>query len=80
MIVQQKHERCFLHGQQKRKISIDVKLAAIRLYEQGILELHQILNCIGFARHTFFRIKWFYDETGDVATLAIRHWNLGTGR
>ena len=70
----------FLHGQQKRKISIDVKLAAIRLYEQGILELHQILNCVGISRHALFRVKTLYDETGHVATLAIRHWNPGTGR
>jgi transposase len=49
-----------------RKISVDVKLAAIHLYEQGILELHEILNCIGFSRRTFYRIKRLYDETGHV--------------
>jgi len=32
-----------------RKISVDAKLAAIRLYEQGILELHEIPNCVGFS-------------------------------
>jgi len=32
-----------------RKISVDVKLAAIHLYEQGILELHEIPNCVGFS-------------------------------
>ena len=61
-------------------MKLDVKLAAIRIYEQGILELHEILNCVGIFRHTFFRIKRLYDETGHVATLAIQHWNLGTGR
>jgi hypothetical protein len=36
-----------------RKISPNVKLAAIRLHEQGILRLHEILDCVGFSRRTF---------------------------
>jgi transposase len=49
-----------------RKISPDVKFAAIRLHEQGILRLHEILDCVGFSRRTFFRIQKLYRHTGDV--------------
>ena len=40
--------------------------AVICLYEQGILELYEILNCVGFSRCSFYRIKRLYDETGCV--------------
>ncbi|KAG2343940.1 hypothetical protein BDR05DRAFT_883364 [Suillus weaverae] len=49
-----------------RKISPDLKLAAIRLHEWGILTTHEILECVGFSRHTFLRICKLYHETGDV--------------
>ncbi|KAG1794192.1 Homeodomain-like protein, partial [Suillus plorans] len=49
-----------------RKISADLKLAAIRLHEQGILRLRDILDCVGFSRRTFYRIKKLHDETGNV--------------
>ncbi|KIK99789.1 hypothetical protein PAXRUDRAFT_117001, partial [Paxillus rubicundulus Ve08.2h10] len=48
------------------KISPDVKLAAIRLHQQGLLSLREILDCVGFARRTFFRVHKLYHETGDV--------------
>ncbi|KAG1853355.1 hypothetical protein F4604DRAFT_1686355 [Suillus subluteus] len=52
-----------------RKISRDVKLAAIRLHEQNILSLEQILACVGFSESTFWQLIKFWRETGDV----VRH-------
>jgi transposase len=49
-----------------RRISRDVKLAAIRLYYTQILTLQQILDACGFSRRTFFRILKLWRETGDV--------------
>lgn len=49
-----------------RKISHDVKLAAIRLYYTRILSLQQILDACGFSRRTFFRVLKLWRETGDV--------------
>ena len=49
-----------------RKISADVKLAAMRLYEQNILTLDQILDCVGFSERTFWRVWKIYSLTGDV--------------
>ena len=49
------------------RISPDIKLAAIRLYEHRLLSLHQILECVGFSRRTFFRILSLFNETGEVA-------------
>ncbi|KAG2352027.1 hypothetical protein BDR07DRAFT_1440068 [Suillus spraguei] len=49
-----------------RKISRDVKLAAVKLHEQNILSLEQILDCVGFSEHTFWRMIKLWRETGDV--------------
>ncbi|KAG2041272.1 hypothetical protein BDR03DRAFT_856825 [Suillus americanus] len=49
-----------------RKISADLKFTAIRLHEQGILRLSEILNCVGFSCMTFYRIKKLYNDTGNV--------------
>ena len=49
-----------------RKISHDVKLAAIRLYERDILPLSDILDIVGFSKRTFYRICRLWYETGDV--------------
>ncbi|KAG0708420.1 hypothetical protein DFH29DRAFT_795058, partial [Suillus ampliporus] len=49
-----------------RKISADLKLAAIHLHEQGILRLDEILDCVGFSRMTFYRIKKLYNVTGNI--------------
>jgi transposase len=49
-----------------RKISPDLKLAAVRLHERGILTTREILECVGFSRRTFLRICKLYRETGDV--------------
>jgi transposase len=48
------------------KISPDVKITAIRLHERGHVRLHDILDCVGFSRRTFYRICKLYRETGDV--------------
>jgi transposase len=49
-----------------RKISPDLKLAAVRLHERGVLTTREILECVGFSRRTFLRICKLYRETGDV--------------
>ncbi|KAH7921101.1 hypothetical protein BV22DRAFT_992269, partial [Leucogyrophana mollusca] len=49
-----------------RIISPDVKIAALRLYEAGHIGLGDILDCVGFSRRTFFRVRKLYSETGDV--------------
>jgi transposase len=50
-----------------RKISRDLKLAAINLYERELIPLHDILDCVRFSRRTFFRILAQWRLTGDVA-------------
>lgn len=58
-----------------RKISPDLKISAIRLYERNLLDLPTILDTLGFSRRTWFRIKKLYEETGDVVkarTLTLR--------
>ena len=50
-----------------RRISPDVKIAAIRLYERRLLPLRQILECVGFSRRTFFRTLKLFNETGEVS-------------
>jgi transposase len=49
-----------------RRISRDLKIAAINLYERELIPLDDILNCIGFSRRTFFRILALWRSTGDV--------------
>ncbi|KAF8119608.1 hypothetical protein EV363DRAFT_1409892 [Boletus edulis] len=61
-----------------KHISRDVKLAAIQLHNQGILSTLEILDCVGFSRHTFLYIQNLYHETGDVVSrphngLLVRH-------
>lgn len=48
------------------KISRDVKLAAIKLYERDLLPLSDILDCLGFSKRTFYRILNLWYHTGDV--------------
>jgi transposase len=52
-----------------RQISRDVKLAAIRLHEQALLPLPDILDCLRISRATFYRILQLWRTTGDV----VRH-------
>jgi transposase len=49
-----------------RLISRDVKLAAIRLHDHGVLTLNEILACCGFSLRTWYRIKAHLHTTGDV--------------
>lgn len=49
-----------------RKISPDVKIAAVCLYERELLPLEDILDCCRFSRRTFFRILRLWRTTGDV--------------
>jgi len=49
-----------------RKISRDVKLAAMKLYDGGFLPLDDILDCVGFSERTFDRIHALWVATGDV--------------
>lgn len=59
-----------------RKISRDVKLAAVNLHQQNILSLEQILDCVGFSESTFWRILKLWQDTGDV----VQHRYSTTGR
>ncbi|KAF5389058.1 hypothetical protein D9757_004923 [Collybiopsis confluens] len=49
-----------------RRISRDLKLCAIQLYKRGLLDLNDILDCVGFSERTFYRVLEFWRETGDV--------------
>ncbi|KAF9492130.1 hypothetical protein BDN71DRAFT_1343304, partial [Pleurotus eryngii] len=57
-----------------RKISADVKTAAIHLYEKGLIPLEDILDCCGFSRRTFFRTLSLWRTTGSIQrnTYALR--------
>jgi len=58
------------------RISPDIKLTAIHLYERQLLPLRQILECVGFSRHTFFWILNLFNEIGEVVkpcSLALSH-------
>lgn len=49
-----------------RKISRDLKLAAVRLYEREVLPLYDILDIMGFSRRSFLRVMKLWRKTGDV--------------
>lgn len=49
-----------------RKISRDVKIAAVNLFERNLLPLDAILGCVGFSESTFWRIWKLWNDTGDV--------------
>ncbi|KAI6112571.1 hypothetical protein F5141DRAFT_1003391 [Pisolithus sp. B1] len=50
-------------------ISHDVKLAAICLYERGLVDFLDILEVCDMSSHTFYRILKLWRETGDVVKL-----------
>ncbi|KAG5649179.1 hypothetical protein H0H81_005637 [Sphagnurus paluster] len=56
-----------------RRISRDVKVAAIRLYECNIIDLDDILDCCGFSIRTFYQILKLWRRTGDVVKHGTRH-------
>ncbi|KAG1731409.1 hypothetical protein EDB19DRAFT_1640885 [Suillus lakei] len=47
------------------KISRNVKLAAINLYEHNMLSLKQILHCVGFSESIFWHVCKLWREIGD---------------
>jgi transposase len=50
-------------------ISHDIKIAAIRLYENELLDPEDIWDCCGFSRRMWYRILKLWHETGDVIPL-----------
>ena len=48
------------------KISQDLKLAAVRLYEQDLLPLADILACLNISESTFYCVLALWNTTGDV--------------
>ena len=57
-----------------RKISCDLKLAAVRLYQGNHLPLDDILDCLKMSESTFYRVLSLWNTTGDVVwhTFGIR--------
>jgi transposase len=51
-----------------RKISRDVKLAAINIHDTGIFSVEELCHLVGFSERTFWRIRKLWRETGDVVT------------
>jgi hypothetical protein len=58
------------------KYSRDLKLAAIRLYEQGLLPFADIIDCLQISRRTFHCVLELWHSTGDV----VRHTSGVHGR
>ena len=57
---------CFCTTMGYRFISRDLKLAAIQMYENGVLNLNNILHSLQFSYRTFYRILKLWREMGDV--------------
>ena len=51
-----------------RHISRDVKIAAIRIFERGLMDLDDILECCQLSRRTWYRILKLWQTTGDVVS------------
>ncbi|TFY52053.1 hypothetical protein EVG20_g10726 [Dentipellis fragilis] len=49
-----------------RKLSRDIKIAAIRIWEHNLLDLDQILECLDFSERTWYHIVKLWRKTGDV--------------
>ena len=58
------------------RISRDVKIAAVKLYDRGLLSLEDITSCCGLSHRTFYRILKLWHETGEV----VAEKNSLTGR
>lgn len=59
-----------------RKISRDLKLAVIRMYERNIFSTAEIADLLQISKRTFFRILDLWNTTGDV----VRHTTGVRGR
>ncbi|KAF5346286.1 hypothetical protein D9758_011490 [Tetrapyrgos nigripes] len=55
------------------RIFNDIKLAAICLYENGLLDLDDILACVGFSRRTFFHALRLWRREGIVSKCKSYH-------
>ena len=56
-----------------RKISADVKLAAICLGEKNLMNVSDILECVGFSKRTFYCVLKLYRDTGNVVKAPSNH-------
>ena len=59
-----------------RRISDDLKMAALRLRARGRDSTSEILKIVGFSQKTFYRIQSKYRQTGTVAKAEA----IGRGR
>lgn len=67
-----------IHIMVNRSISRDLKMAAIRLHDLGILCESELLYCVNFSRRTFYRIKKLWSQMGMLSrTDAQQHIGLG---
>ena len=48
------------------KVSRDLKLAAVRMHDQQILSVDNIINCLQMSRHIFYWVLDLWMTTGDV--------------
>ncbi|KAG2030314.1 hypothetical protein BDR03DRAFT_878644 [Suillus americanus] len=62
-----------------RKISRDVKLAAINIYEHQHLSLQNIPTCVRFLESTFWHVLKLWHETGNIVELRTIVPSLGLG-
>ena len=51
-----------------RKISHDVKIVSVKLYERHLLDVDDILDCCNFSRRTWFQILKLWHKTGDIVS------------
>ncbi|KAG2754235.1 hypothetical protein P692DRAFT_201666478, partial [Suillus brevipes Sb2] len=55
-----------------RKIGRDVKIAAMKLYEDAHMSKDNIIHCVGFSESTFWRTLKLWRETGDCAGVSYK--------
>jgi len=60
---------CALPVMPFRKISRDLKLAAVCFHQHNLLPLDNILDCLQISESTFYCVLRLWNETGDV----VRH-------
>ncbi|PPR03276.1 hypothetical protein CVT24_012814 [Panaeolus cyanescens] len=70
------HALAFFAQMPYRKISRDIKIAAMRLYNDNIIPKHDILNYLSLSSRTFDRVHALWVATGDV----VRYTNGVRGR
>ncbi|KAG1786704.1 uncharacterized protein HD556DRAFT_1247928 [Suillus plorans] len=55
---------CILRCRKPPTCPFGRKLATVNLYDNGILSLEQILECVGFSKRTFWQILRPWRENG----------------